>query len=98
MNIFVGNLSYSTTDDSLRAFFESHGEVASAKVITSRESGRSRGFGFVEMPNDEEARAAIEAADGTELEGRPLKVGEAHQKRERSEEGGPPPSSDSDRW
>ncbi len=96
MNIFVGNLSYSTTDDSLRTFFESYGEVSSAKVITSRESGRSRGFGFVEMPSDDEARAAIEGADGTELDGRPLKVSEAHQKRERGERGGPPPSSD--RW
>ena len=96
MNIFVGNLSYSTTDDSLRTLFEQHGEVTSAKVITSRESGRSRGFGFVEMPNDEEARAAIAALDTTELEERPLKVSEAHEKTDRQGGGERPPRQD--RW
>ncbi len=96
MNIFVGNLSYSTTDDSLRTLFEQHGEVTSAKVITSRESGRSRGFGFVEMPNDEEARAAIAALDAKELEERPLKVSEAHAKTDRRGGGERPPRQD--RW
>ena len=83
MNIFVGNLSFSTNEDGLRASFEAHGEVSSAKVITSRETGRSRGFGFVEMPDDEQAKAAISELDGKDLDGRPLKVNEA-----RSKEGG----------
>ena len=95
MNIFVGNLSYSTQEDAVRTLFEQHGEVASAKVITSQESGRSRGFGFVEMPNDDEARAAIEALDGTELDGRPLKVNEAQARTERR--GGERPPRQ-DRW
>jgi cold-inducible RNA-binding protein len=80
MNIFVGNLSYATEDDGLRALFEQYGAVTSAKVIRSRESARSRGFAFVEMPNDEEARTAIAQVDGKELDGRPLKVSEAHKK------------------
>ena len=84
MNIYVGNLSYSTTDDSLRSLFEQHGEVSSAKVIENRETGRSRGFGFVEMPNDEEARAAIEATNDSEFEGRTLKVNEARPRTERA--------------
>jgi cold-inducible RNA-binding protein len=91
MNIFVGNLSYGTTDDGLRALFEQHGAVSSAKVITSRQTGRSRGFGFVEMPSDDEGRAALEALDGSEFEGRPIKVSEAH-----SQGGERPPRQD--RW
>ncbi len=83
MNIFVGNLSYRSTDDSLRAAFEAYGEVESAKIITSRETGRSRGFGFVEMPNDEEAKAAIAALDGKDLDGRSIRVNEARSKGER---------------
>jgi RNA recognition motif-containing protein len=82
MNIYVGNLSYSTTDDTLRTLFEQHGEVSSAKVVENRETGRSRGFGFVEMPNDEEARAAIEAINDTEFEGRTLKINEARPRTE----------------
>jgi len=77
VNIFVGNLSFKTTDDQLRALFEAHGEVSSARVITDRETGRSRGFGFVEMNNDEEAHRAIEAINGKELDGRALNVNEA---------------------
>jgi RNA recognition motif-containing protein len=77
MNIFVGNLSYSTTSDDLRELFEQYGEVASARVIEDRESRRSRGFGFVEMPNDNEAREAVQALNGATVEGRPLKVNEA---------------------
>ncbi len=76
MNLYVGNLAWSVTDDSLRDFFEDYGEVTSARVITDRETGRSRGFGFVEMP-DEAARNAISQADGVELEGRPLRISEA---------------------
>ena len=80
MNIFVGNLSFSTTDDSLRELFEQHGEVTSANVITSRDTGRSRGFGFVEMANDAEAEAAITALNGAELGGRTLVVNKARPK------------------
>ena len=77
MKMYVGNLSYDTTDDSLNAAFAAHGEVASASVVTDRETGRSRGFGFVEMNNDEEAKAAMAALDGTDLDGRPIRVDEA---------------------
>ncbi|MBM4030557.1 MAG: RNA-binding protein [Planctomycetes bacterium] len=77
MNIYVGNLSFNTGDAELRAAFEAHGEVASASVITDRETGRSRGFGFVEMPNADQARAAIQALNGTDLGGRTLNVNEA---------------------
>jgi RNA recognition motif-containing protein len=82
MNIFAGNLSYSTTDDSLRAAFEAYGEVSSARVISDRESGRSRGFGFIEMPDAAEGQAAIQALDGQDLDGRAVKVNEARPKEE----------------
>jgi RNA recognition motif-containing protein len=85
MNIYVGNLSYDTDDASLRAAFEAHGEVTSARVITDRDTGRSRGFGFVEMPSTDEANAAMQALDGAELDGRTLKVNQA---RPRSDRGG----------
>ena len=77
MNIYVGNLSYSTTDDSLREAFEAHGQVASATIIKDKFSGESRGFAFVEMPNQEEASAAINALNEQDLNGRTLKVSEA---------------------
>ena len=77
MNIYVGNLSFDTNDASLRVAFEAHGEVSSAQVITDRDTGRSRGFGFVEMPSQEEAQAAMTALNGTELDGRALNVNEA---------------------
>lgn len=80
MNIFIGNLNYKTTDEALRAFFETYGKVASAKVIKAWDTGRSRGFGFVEMPNEEEAKAAISLLNGKELDGRPLRVNEAQSK------------------
>ena len=76
-NIYVGNLPWSFKDDNLKELFEEHGEVTDAKVIVDRMSGRSRGFGFVEMANSEEATAAIEALNGYEAEGRELKVNEA---------------------
>ena len=88
MNIFVGNLSFSTTDDSLRTLFEAHGEVSSAKVITSRDTGRSRGFGFVEMSDDGEGRAAVEALNGSDLDGRPLRVDKAQERSDRGGGGG----------
>ena len=76
-NIYVGNLSYDTTDDSLSAAFAQYGSVLSARVITDRMTGRSRGFGFVEMEDNGEAQAAISALNGSSLDGRDLKVNEA---------------------
>jgi RNA recognition motif-containing protein len=75
--IYVGNLSFNTTEDGLRQVFEQYGEVATASIVTDRETGRSRGFAFVEMPNDGEAKAAIEAMNGQALDGRNLTVNEA---------------------
>ena len=84
MNIYVGNLPFSTTDDELRGMFESHGQVSSAQIIIDRETGRSKGFGFVEMSTDDEARKAIEAMNGQPINGRPLKVNEARPREARS--------------
>ena len=86
MNIFVGNLAFTTTDQELRACFEAYGTVDTVRIMTDRETGRSRGFGFVEMPNAMEANAAIAGLDGTALGGRALTVNEA---RPREERGGP---------
>jgi RNA recognition motif-containing protein len=83
MNIYVANLPYSASDDQLREAFEAHGEVSSATVIKDRETGRSRGFGFVEMPDDSQAKAAIEAMHDSEMAGRPLTVNEARPRGER---------------
>lgn len=80
-NIYVGNLAYSTDSNGLRDLFAQYGEVTSAQVIEDRDTGRSRGFGFVEMPNDDEAQQAISEIDGSNVEGRNLKVNVA---RERS--------------
>ena len=77
MNLYVGNLPFSTNSDDLETAFAAHGTVSSAQVIMDRETGRSRGFGFVEMDNDDEGRAAIEGLDGSELDGRRIKVNEA---------------------
>ena len=77
MNIYVGNLPFEVTEDQLHVAFTQHGEVASARVITDRMTGRSRGFGFVEMPNNDEAEAAIRALNGQDFHGRPLTVNEA---------------------
>ncbi len=84
MNIYVGNLNYDTEDAMLRATFEPYGEVIRAEVIRERDTNRSRGFGFVEMPSNEEAQAAMSALDGSELDGRTLRVNEARPKRESS--------------
>ena len=83
MNIYVGNLSYETTDQSLEELFAEFGEVTSARVITDRDSGRSKGFGFVEMANDEEAKAAINEFNDKDIDGRKLRVNEARPKEER---------------
>jgi RNA recognition motif-containing protein len=80
--LFVGNLPYTTTNEELGEFFAQFGEVLSAAVIMDRATGRSKGFGFVEMTNDAEADAAIERADGAEFEGRKLTVSEARPKAE----------------
>ncbi len=82
--IFVGNFSFSTTEADLRQWFEPYGAVDSASVVTDRDTGRSRGFGFVEMPNNNEAEAAITALNGKDAGGRPLTVNEARPKTERS--------------
>lgn len=83
MNLYVSNLAYSLNDDELRAAFEAFGQVSSARVITDRESGRSRGFGFVEMPVESEALSAINALNNQPVGGRPMKVVEARPKEER---------------
>ncbi|MBX3401853.1 MAG: RNA-binding protein [Phycisphaeraceae bacterium] len=80
MKIYVGNLPFSINDDGLRTAFEAHGQVATAQIVMDRETGRPRGFGFVEMPNDEEARKAIAAMNGQQLGGRTLVVNEARPK------------------
>ncbi len=85
MRIYVGNLSFQTSDDSLQEMFEEHGEVVSAKVITDRETGRSRGFGFVEMSNDEAAQKAIDALDQQAVDGRTLNVGKARPRGDRKD-------------
>ncbi len=86
--IYVGNLSSETTEDSLRELFASHGTVDSVAIITDRISGQSRGFGFVEMGDSREASAAIEALNGTELDGRALTVNEARPRADRRGGGG----------
>ncbi len=83
MNIFVGNLSYRTDEQVLRQLFEAYGEVSSATVAQDRETGRSRGFGFVEMPDGTAATAAIEQLNGREVEGRTLAVNEARPREDR---------------
>ena len=88
MNIYVGNLSFDTNDGSLRAAFEAHGEVVKAQVITDRDTGQSRGFGFVEMPSGQEAQAAMSALDGSDLDGRQIKVNEAKPRGDRRGGGG----------
>jgi RNA recognition motif-containing protein len=77
MNIFIGNLSYNVTEDDLRQAFEAFGQVASATVIKDEQSGRSKGFGFVEMPVQTEAQSAIEVLNGKALKGRTITVNEA---------------------
>ena len=81
MNIYIGNLNYTIDDDKLRQVFEKHGEVASARVITDKETGNSKGFGFVEMPDDEEAKKAIQHLNSQEVDGRHIKVNIAKPKK-----------------
>jgi RNA recognition motif-containing protein len=86
--IYVGNLSFRTTEDGLRDVFSQFGEVTNASVVTDRETGRSRGFGFVEMSDKAQADAAIEAMNGQEFEGRTLTVNEARPREDRPRSGG----------
>jgi RNA recognition motif-containing protein len=86
--LFVGGLNWKTTDDGLRAAFESFGEISEAKVIMDRETGRSRGFGFVSFPDDAAAAKAINEMNGTELEGRAIQVNEAQERAPRAGGGG----------
>jgi cold-inducible RNA-binding protein len=83
MNIFIGSLAYAATESELRELFESHGEVVSAKIITDRNTGRSKGFGFVEMADKAEGQSAIEALNGADLAGRTIVVNEARPREER---------------
>ena len=82
MNIYIGNLSRTTTEGELRQAFESFGEISSVNIIKDKFTGESRGFGFVEMPNQDEAKAAIEGLNGQELGGRTLNVNEARPRTE----------------
>jgi RNA recognition motif-containing protein len=88
MNIFVAKLNYDTSSEVLRETFEQFGTVESASVITDRETGRSKGFGFVEMPNDAEAQAAINALEGSDLDGKTIAVKKAEPRENRSGGGG----------
>jgi RNA recognition motif-containing protein len=88
-NIFVGNLSYDASEEAVRGLFEQYGTVNSARIMTDRETGRSRGFAFVEMANEAEAEQAIAALNGYKLDGRALNVNEARPKPDRGFGGGP---------
>lgn len=89
MNIYVSNLSFNVQDEDLREFFAPYGEVTSAKIITDRESGTSRGFGFVEMSDDTASKKAIAELDGATVEGRTIKVMEAKPKEDRPRSNNP---------
>jgi RNA recognition motif-containing protein len=86
--LYVGNLSYNTTEDSLRNLFVGFGNVTSAKIVSDRETGNSKGFGFVEMSTEEEAEAAIAGTNGSEFDGRQIRVNEAMDKPRRERSGG----------
>jgi RNA recognition motif-containing protein len=84
MNIYIGNLVYEMTEDELKTTFEEFGQVDTVKIITDKFTGRSKGFGFIEMSNDDEAKAAIEALNDKDFQGRSLKVSEARPKPDSS--------------
>lgn len=86
--LYVGNLSYSVDSDTLEQWFAEHGTVKSSVVITDRETGQSKGFGFIEMDSGDQAQAAIDALDGQTLEGRPIRVNEARPREDRPRGGG----------
>ena len=87
MNIYVSNLSYDTTEESLQELFAEYGEISSANIIKDRDSGRSRGFGFVEMPNDTDAQKAIDELNNSDFEGKTITVNMARPKTERNDGG-----------
>jgi RNA recognition motif-containing protein len=87
MNIYVSNLSYDTTEESLQELFAEYGEISSANIIKDRDSGRSRGFGFVEMPNDANAQKAIDELNNSDFEGKTITVNMARPKTERNDNG-----------
>jgi RNA recognition motif-containing protein len=95
MNIYVGNLSYSVTEDELRQAFEAFGQVASVSIIKDKFSNQSKGFGFVEMPSQEEAQAAIAGMNGKELKGRAMNVNEARPRTDDRRGGGRRPGGGS---
>lgn len=101
MNLYVSNLAYSVTDDELRSEFAAYGNVSNARVVMDRDTGRSRGFGFVDMPDDTEAKLAMSSLEGNNLAGRAIKVVEARPKEERPRPlvggGGYDPKKKSDR-
>ena len=84
MNIYVGNISYNSSEDDLRDLFGRYGEVVDVRIITDRDSGRSKGFGFVEMSDDDQAKEAIEALDSKDFMGRDIRVNEASPREPRS--------------
>ncbi|MGB8194466.1 MAG: RNA-binding protein [Chitinophagaceae bacterium] len=88
MNIYVSNLSFTVQDEDLKEFFAEYGEVTSAKVIMDKETGRSRGFGFVEMSDESSAQKAIRELDGAQVDGRPIRVNIAKPREERGNSGG----------
>ena len=99
MNIYVGNLSFDTSETELQAAFAAYGAVSSARIATDRDTGRARGFGFVEMPNQAEAQAAIAALNGSNLQGRTLTVNEARPREDRRPAGNRGGGySDRNRW
>jgi RNA recognition motif-containing protein len=98
MNIYVSNLSFNVQDDDLRGFFEGYGEVSSAKIITDKFTNKSRGFGFVEMPNDAEAAKAVAELNGGVVEGRNINVTEARPREEKSNNNKRSFSSSNSRW
>jgi len=90
MDIYVGNIPWTASDDDLRDLFEAHGQVESARIIMDRDTGRSKGFGFVSMPEKSEADTAIENINGADFQGRPLRVNESQPREKRPYQGRPP--------
>jgi len=97
-NIFVGNLSFGTSEEAVRSLFEAHGTVDRVNIVRDRDTGQPRGFGFVEMTNDNEGTAAINALNGRDLDGRTLNVNEARPKAERGFSGGGGGGGRKQRW
>ncbi len=88
MNIYIGNLSYNVTDQDLQKLFEEYGKVERSNIISDRETGRSKGFGFIEMPEQSEGQKAIEELDGQDVDGRNIRVNEARPKEDKPRGGG----------